>query len=60
MRGILKMSYCAETVRAQDSVERVLYERFSVESDVGDDHLCQSIDHLGLVRGGMGVREAYA
>lgn len=54
------MSYCAETVRAQDSVERVLYERFSVESDVGDDHLCQSIDHLGLVRGGMGVREAYA
>ena len=44
------MSYRAETGRAQDSVERVLDERFSVESDVGDDHLRHSIDHLRLAR----------
>ena len=53
------MSYSAEIVRAEDSVECVLNERFSVECDVGYDHLRQSIGHFGLARGGMGVHEAY-
>ena len=56
---MLKLSYSAEIVRAEDSIKCVLNERFFIECDVGDDHLRQSIDHFGLVRGGMGVREAY-
>ena len=56
---MLEMSYDAKIVRAEDSIQCVLNERFSVECDVGDDHLRQSIDHFGLVGGGMGVREAY-
>ena len=48
-----------ETLFADDGIEHARNFWISIECDIGDDHLCQSVLFFGLV-GGVGVCEIYA